>query len=139
MSDQTEQSTQCITNYIVALSGQPKTAELIDRYVSDPALRQHILASEAAFPAYNITVHKLVAQGDTVALCGVFQGVHRGAFAGIEPTGRRVSAPLMIFYRIRDNRIAEHWMQFDGAALVSQLTSQSTSQSTRQPLAATHA
>ena len=27
----------------------------------------------------------------------------------------------MIFYRIADGRIAEHWLQFDGAGLVAQL------------------
>ena len=50
-----------------------------------------------------------------------FQSVHRGTFAGVPPTGRAVSAPLMIIYRISDGRIVEHWMQFDGAALVAQL------------------
>jgi len=27
----------------------------------------------------------------------------------------------MIFYRLEGERIAEHWMQFDGASLVAQL------------------
>lgn len=32
-----------------------------------------------------------------------------------------MSAGLMIFYRIEGDRIVEHWMQFDGAALMAQL------------------
>ena len=53
---------------------------------------------------------------------GTFRGMHRGAFAGIDATGRQVSAGLMIIYRVKDDRIVEHWMQFDAAALMTQLT-----------------
>jgi hypothetical protein len=55
-----------------------------------------------------------------VALRGTFQGVHGGAFAGIEATGRSVSANLTLFYRIADGRIAQHWMQFDVASVIAQ-------------------
>ena len=34
---------------------------------------------------------------------------------------RAVSAELMIFYRVDHDRIVAHWMQFDGASLMSQL------------------
>jgi len=33
-----------------------------------------------------------------------------------------VNANLMIFYRIEEGRIARHWMQFDIASVVAQLT-----------------
>jgi predicted ester cyclase len=52
---------------------------------------------------------------------GTFHGRHSGPFAGIPATGHVVSAPLMIFYRIANGRIADHWLQFDGAAVVAQL------------------
>ena len=64
----------------------------------------------------------MIAERDLVAVRGTFRGVHRGAFAGIDATGRQVSAGLMIIYRVKGDRIVEHWMQFDGAALVAQLT-----------------
>ena len=32
----------------------------------------------------------------------------------------------MIFYRVEGTRIVEHWMQFDGAALMTQLTQAQT-------------
>jgi len=53
-----------------------------------------------------------------------FQSVHRGTFAGVPPTGRAVSAPLMIIYRISEGRIVEHWMQFDGALAFEPLSAQ---------------
>jgi predicted ester cyclase len=111
-----------VAQYLQALSGNPKTPELVARYVSDDALGEHIHQAEAGFPSYEIIVDEVVAERDLVVVRGTFRGVHRGAFAGIDPTGRHVSAGLMIIYRVKDERIVEHWMQFDAAALMTQLT-----------------
>lgn len=112
---------QFVARYLQALSGKPKTPELVARFVSDPTLLTHIRDVEAAFPEYELRAGEVIAEGDLVAMRGTFHGVHRGPFAGIEATGRSVSAPLMIFYRVADGRIAQHWLQFDGASLVAQL------------------
>ena len=121
MTTTSAESKQFIGRYLQALSGQTKTADVVATFVSDPALVAHINDVESAFPAYELIAEDLIAEGDRVAMRGVFQGVHRGAFAGVAPTGQLVSAPLMIVYRIQDGRIAEHWLHFDGAALVAQL------------------
>jgi len=115
-------SKQFIQEYFNALSGQPKTERLVDRYVSDEGLKEHIRIAEAGFPEYELIPSLLVAEGDLVAARCTFRGVHKGEFAGVKPTGRRVSADLMIFYRMRDGRIAEHWMQMDARELIEQLT-----------------
>ena len=115
------ESKQFVGRYLQALSGQSKTADLVDRFVSDPSLAAHIRDVEAAFPEYELVAETLIAERDLVAMRGTFQGVHGGPFAGIPPTGRSVSAPLMIIYRIENERIAEHWLHFDGASLVAQL------------------
>ena len=112
---------QFIQDYITALNGQPKTETLIDRYVSDPKLKEHILQAEAAFPCYALELHQVVADGDLVAVRATFRGVHKGEFAGIAPTGKNVSAEVMIFYQINDGRIAEHWMQWDIGAVIAEL------------------
>jgi predicted ester cyclase len=116
------ESKQFVGRYLQALSGQAKTPELVARFVSDRALAEHIQQAEAAFPGYELIADELIADRNLVAMRGTFHGVHRGTFAGIPATGRPVSNSLMIFYRIEGDRIAEHWMQFDGAALVAQLT-----------------
>ena len=77
---------------------------------------------EAAFPLYELVADELVAERDLVAVRGMFHGVHKSEFGGIPATGRSVSAPLMIIYRIANGRIVEHWLYFDGAAVVAQLT-----------------
>src|SRR5262245_5247985 len=122
MNFSSAESKQFVGRYLQALSGQAKTPALVARFVSDPALIEHIRQVEAAFPAYELIADDLVAEGAVVALRGTFQGVHRGEFAGIGATGRTVSAPLMIFYRIENDRIAAHWLQFDAGVVIAQLT-----------------
>lgn len=115
-------SKQLIQEYFNSLGGQPKTQELLDEYISDPGLKEHISVVEAAFPEYELIPSMIVAESELVAARCTFRGVHKGEFAGIQPTGKRVLAQLMIFYRIRNGRIAEHWMQIDTRALIEQLT-----------------
>ena len=110
-----------IKDYLNALSGRPKTEDSVNQYVSDPGLKEHIRQAEAAFPRYELVAHQIVAEGDIVALRGTFYGVHKGEFAGIAPTGKKVSGDLMLFYRINDGLIVEHWMQWDMKAVVDQL------------------
>lgn len=112
---------QLIESYLKALSGQAKTEGLIDQYVADPALKEHIQQAEAAFPMYEIVADELVAEGDTVALRGTFFGTHKGTFAGVAATGKDVSAGLMLFYQLDGGRIVKHWMQLDMMGLMTQL------------------
>lgn len=122
MSTLTIESKQIIAEYLEALSGKIKTDEIVDRYVADPKLKQHICEAEAAFPGYELIVDQMISEGDTVAIRGTMHGTHLGAFAGIEATGKKVSAGLMLFYRLSEGRIVEHWMQLDSMSLIHQLT-----------------
>ena len=113
---------ELVRRYLDALSGNPKPLVVVRRFVSDAALVEHISQVEAAFPNYEIHAHQVVAEDDLVAVRGTFKGTHSGAaFYGIEPRGTEASADLMIIYRIANGLIAQHWLQFDGAALVAQL------------------
>jgi predicted ester cyclase len=121
MTHSSSETRKFIEDYLRALSGQPKTTEVVSQFVSDPSLAEHIQQVEAAFPSYELIAEQLVADGDLAALRGTFSGVHRGPFAGIPPTGKHVTADLMIFYRVHGGRIVEHWLQMNNAALVQQL------------------
>src|SRR3982750_3514345 len=110
-----------ITEYLGALSGRPKTTALVQKYVSDERLARHIAEVEAAFPNYELLIEDKLAEAGKVAVRCEFRGVHRGPFAGVEPTGRSVSAGLIIIYEIAEGRIADHWMQFDLFTLLQQL------------------
>ena len=40
---------------------------------------------------------------------------------GIAPTGKQVTMPLILIYRIADDKIVEHWMQADALGMLQQL------------------
>lgn len=113
---------ELMAQYFRDLSGKPKTEELLDRYVSDPALKEHIREVEAAFPAYTFEVQEMIVEGDLVAVRGTVRGTHKGVYAGIPPTGRQLNLEVMVFYRISDGRISKYWLQTDSKALIDQLT-----------------
>lgn len=113
---------QLIKDYLRAMSGQPKTEELVDQYVSDASLKEHIAQAEAAFPCYELVVQQMIAEGDWIACRATFRGVHREKFAGVHPTGRHISSDFMVFYRVEDGRIVQHWMHLDIQDIIRQLT-----------------
>lgn len=63
----------------------------------------------AAFPDVTLSVETITGDGDTVAFAGVMRGTHRGAFLGMEPSGRAFEVYLVDMARIAGGRIAEHW------------------------------
>ncbi len=123
MSTSAEENKRVMQSYLDALSGSPKTVELLDRFVDSPALRQHILETEASFPNYELIVHQMVAEGDTVAINATMKAVQKGMFAGIPPTGKHVSVGAMVFYRLADGRIVDFAMQADMLGGLNQLKS----------------
>jgi hypothetical protein len=48
-----------IIDYLAALSGRPKTAETVARFVSDPRLIEHIRDVEAAFPSHELIAEEM--------------------------------------------------------------------------------
>jgi predicted ester cyclase len=59
--------------------------------------------------------------GDRVASRYVSTVTHKGAFWGIEPTGRRIEIQEISIFRIVDDRIVEQWCMFDDLARLQQL------------------
>jgi steroid delta-isomerase-like uncharacterized protein len=117
----TAESRAFFQRYLEAISGKAKPPALVKQYVADEALQQHIAGAEAAFPYYEMMVEDLIAEGDKVVVRFTMRATHRGEFMGIPATGRQVNAPGIIIYRIADQKIVEHWMQFDAMTMMQQL------------------
>jgi predicted ester cyclase len=66
-------------------------------------------------------VEDIFAEGDRVVFRSIMRGTHRGAFQGIQPTGKRVNVGLLDVIRIVDAKFAEHWGGPDLFDLVKQL------------------
>jgi steroid delta-isomerase-like uncharacterized protein len=84
-------------------------------------VRQTVAALRTAFPDMQVTVEDLVAEGNTVVVRDTTRAIHRGAFAGIPPTGKEVRVARIAIFRLADGRIAEHWGQVDMIGLLQQL------------------
>ncbi len=85
-------------------------------------LKAFAVSLRGAFPDWYATTDELVAEGARVAERWTGRGTHRGEFQGIAPTGRQVTVPGTVFYRLASGRITEFRGQFDGGALLQQLS-----------------
>ena len=99
----------------------------VDAVVHEPVggtpadLKAVARAIRVAFPDWHSTVEEMVVEGDRVAERWTGRGTHRGEFQGIPPTGKRVSVPGVVFYRIAGGKIVEFRGQFDRMSLMQQL------------------
>ena len=116
-----QENKEFIRTYIEAISGKPKPSELVDQYVTEQPLKDHIAMNEAAFPAYEMHVEQLIAEDDMVSVIGRARGTHKGPFMGMPPTGKTWDVPIHITYRIEGGKIVDHWMVIDTAAFMQQL------------------
>ena len=124
----TDESKAFIQQYLATINGKAKPPVLVNQYVSDrdEGLRQHIAATEAAFPHYELLADDLIAEGDKVVVRFRLRATHQGEFMGLPATGRSINVPGLIIYRLAANedievKIIEHWMQIDALALMEQL------------------
>jgi steroid delta-isomerase-like uncharacterized protein len=76
-----------------------------------------------AFPDLRFEVDDLISDGDRVVLRWTARGTHRGTFADVAPTGRRVVWTGCDWFRLRSGRLVEAFVLADGGALYDQLTS----------------
>ena len=117
----TEENKRFIQRYLEALSGKPKPSAVMDLYINDDELKEHIRVAEEAFPLYRLDAEEILAEGDLVSVRGRVSGVHRGPFMGIPPTEKSVDFTIFITYRIAGGKIVEHWMLTDNMVLMQQI------------------
>jgi len=116
-----EQIRDYIHRYFEAMSGKDKTPELVERWVTDEGLKQHIAIFEAGFPRYWLKAEDMIVEGTKVAVRATFGGTHQGDLMGIAPTGKEVSGDGILIYRIENAKIVEFWSGFDQLTILQQL------------------
>jgi steroid delta-isomerase-like uncharacterized protein len=86
-----------------------------------------------AFPDFQATIEDALADDDKIAFRLRMRGTHRGAFAGVPPTGKEVDYGAIGFVRVADGKIAERWLQVDATGLLRQLGSNVVPQPPQSP------
>ena len=119
--EQQNQNKEFIIRYFNALSGVPKTRELLEKYITDEELMGHIAFFEPVFPGYEVLSDEMTAEDNRVVVKARFKGTHEGELNGIAPTHRTVEFPFAIGYEIENEKIVHHWMVFDRMAMMEQL------------------
>ena len=74
-----------------------------------------------AFPDINVETLAVVTQGDELWAHARMTGTHKGDFAGIPATGKKVSVTMFDRVRIRDGKAIEHWGVSDDLGMMTQL------------------
>ncbi len=85
------------------------------------AIKEHFASLRRAFPDMLFTVHRLIAEADTVVTRWSLTGTHRGELWGIAPTGKTISISGTCTDRIADGMIAEVAQQWDALGFMQQL------------------
>ena len=121
MMNQQMSNKEFILEYFNAISGKVKTLELLQRYISDALLLQHIAFFDGAFPKYEMFADEMTAEGNRVVVRARVKGKHEGVFGDIQPTFRNVEMPFVVGYEIENRMIISHWLIADQLVLMEQL------------------
>jgi steroid delta-isomerase-like uncharacterized protein len=79
-----------------------------------------------AFPDIKVSIQQIIAEGESVATRGFFQGTHQGNFMGVPATGRKVRVEYMDFWKLNDGKCTENWVQMDLHGIMQQIGSLET-------------
>jgi steroid delta-isomerase-like uncharacterized protein len=90
--------------------------------VSKESFKAFATTLRGAFPDWYSTLEEMIAEDDRVGERWTGRGTHQGEFQGIAPTGRQVTVPGFVFYRITSGKIAEFRGLFDGLSMLHQLS-----------------
>jgi steroid delta-isomerase-like uncharacterized protein len=96
------------------------------RHLDRRGLEQILETTVTAFPDFRVEIVRWIVDGDTVVTEEVMSGTHRGAFAGLAPTNRKVRLPMMHLTRVCDGLIIERIAYHDTAGILRQLEAPET-------------
>ena len=74
-----------------------------------------------AFPDVVVTEEDLIVSGDKVVERSSAVATHRASLTGEQPTNKQVRWTEIHIYRLRDGKIAEHWVEFAMLELLKQI------------------
>lgn len=84
-------------------------------------VKHNFVIFHAAFSNLHYTIDELLSDGDRVAVRWTVSGIHDGEFAGISPTGQRVTLSGTDIFQIVDGKVIEFWEHADILGLLHQL------------------
>ena len=74
-----------------------------------------------AFPDIKIKIQDIIAEGDKVVVRTTTTETHKGYFANIPPTGKKISISATVIFRVDNGKIQEEWTMSDTLVLYQQI------------------
>lgn len=113
----------------LAVADQLYAPDFVGHFVVGPewhgidGIKNEVRGHRTSFPDWQETVDDMIAEGDRVVIRFHSTGTHRGTFAGIAPTGRKIAIREVAIYRLANGKIVEQWGMPDLHGLLTQLQS----------------
>ncbi len=73
------------------------------------------------FPDQRVTIEKMVAEGDYVALYATYSGTQEGPMPPFPASGKKAESKFLGLFRLQEGEIAELWVEWDNLAFLKQL------------------
>ena len=73
------------------------------------------------FSDLHFVIEDMIAQGDKVAARFTCSGTHKADFAGVPPTGKRVTWTAIVIFRCTGGKIVELWANEDSLGRLQQI------------------
>ena len=119
--DTLQKNKEFILSYFNAMRGAKKSRPLLEKYISDTHLIEHIEFFDTVFPMYEVFPDEITAEGNRIVVKARLKGRHEGELNGIPPTYKNVEFPFAIGYEIANGKIVSHWLIADQMILMEQL------------------
>ena len=74
-----------------------------------------------AFPDFQITVEDIISDGNKVVVRSTISGTHKGSFAGLPASGRKLLIQAVDIHLVEDGRIQKTWHTEDWMSGLTQL------------------
>lgn len=83
--------------------------------------RQFFTELRTAFPDLKVSVEKMIADAEYVALAYTMTGTHQGRFLGFAPTGKQMRARGVEIGKFAHGQLIERWGSSDQLGILQQL------------------
>jgi predicted ester cyclase len=113
----TTKNRQFILRYYRAISGIQKDRELLQHFIADSHLIEHLLYFESLFPAFELIPDEITTEGERV----IVQGRRKACQTGYSATKKTIEIPFAMGYQVKDDKIIGHWFITDQMELLEQL------------------
>lgn len=119
--DITKINKQFFIRYANAMNSKPKTREVIEEFVADEQLINHILFFDSVFPHYTGEIEELTAEGNRIVAKLRMKCKHEGWFNNIPPTHKEIEIIAVAGYEIENEKIVRTWLISDQLNLMKLL------------------